>query len=379
MRIFQNLHYDFLGHRKLAYAISGTLILLGIISLLVRGLELGIDFKGGTEIALQFEKPISISGIRSAGGAMGLGKVEVKTFGSESGVLIRTEMQQVSKSNFANYIASIKNSINKLAPNSKFNVVDTTVNSVTFEFADHNLATKLNDDLFKVGFQTSLLSKETDNKAVIIRVGISDIIQQYLRSKLPDNHFSILKEDQVGPKIGKELKVDAVIAVVLSLLGILIYLAFRFKFIFAVGAVTALFHDVIITLGLFSMLYGMVSWLNLEISINVVAAFLTLVGYSINDTVVVFDRVRENLKIHKTGDLKENINEAISRTMPRTIITSFTTLLATFVLLIFGGDVLRGFAFTLFFGVIVGTYSSIFVASALVYEYATKKNKKVQF
>ena len=379
MRIFQNLHYDFLGHRKLAYTISGTLILLGIISLLIRGLELGIDFKGGTEIAVQFEKPVSISEIRTISNEMGLGKVEVKTFGGESGILIRTEMQQVSKTNFEGYIASIKNEINTLAPNSKYSVTDTKSNSVTFEFENHELAGKLNDDLFKVGFQTSLVSKEAENKSVIVRVGISDIIQQYMRDKLAGNHFTILKEDQVGPKIGKELKVDAVIAVFLSLIGILIYLGFRFKFIFAVGAVTALFHDVMITLGLFSMLYGMFSWLNLEISINVVAAFLTLVGYSINDTVVVFDRVRENLKIHKTGDLSDNINQAISSTMPRTIITSLTTLLATFVLLVFGGDVLRGFAFTLFFGVIVGTYSSVFVASTLVYEYAMKKHKKVQF
>jgi len=379
MRIFQHLNYDFLGHRKLAYTISGTLILLGIISLLIRGLELGIDFKGGTEIAVQFEKPVSISEIRTISNEMGLGKVEVKTFGGESGILIRTEMQQVSKNNFAGYITSIKNDLKTLAPNSKYSITDTTSNSVTFEFENHELAGKLNDDLFKVGFQTSLVSKEVENKSVIVRVGISDIIQQYMRAKLAGNHFTILKEDQVGPKIGKELKVDAVIAVFLSLLGILIYLGFRFKFIFAVGAVTALFHDVMITLGLFSMLYGMFSWLNLEISINVVAAFLTLVGYSINDTVVVFDRVRENLKIHKTGDLRDNINQAISSTMPRTIITSFTTLLATFVLLVFGGDVLRGFAFTLFFGVIVGTYSSIFVASTLVYEYAMKKHKKVQF
>jgi len=379
MRIFQNLHYDFLGHRKIAYIVSGTLILLGIISLLVRGLELGIDFKGGTEIAVQFQNPVSITEVRSASNEMGLGKVEVKTFGGETGILIRTEMQQVPKADFNSYILDIKNNITKLHKNAVLNVIDTTSSSITFEFGNHEIAAKLNDELFKAGFQTSLVSQEAENKAVIIRVGISDIIQQHLRAKFPNNGFNILKEDQVGPKIGKELKVDAVIAVVLSLLGILIYLGFRFKFIFAVGAVTALFHDVMITLGLFSMFYGMFSWLNLEISINVVAAFLTLVGYSINDTVVVFDRVRENIKIHKTAKLKDNINDAINSTMPRTIITSFTTLLSTFVLLIFGGDVLRGFAFTLFIGVIVGTYSSIFVASTLVQEYALKKNKKVQF
>jgi preprotein translocase SecF subunit len=156
-------------------------------------------------------------------------------------------------------------------------------------------------------------------------------------------------------------------------------LGFRFKFIFAFGAVAALFHDVLITLGLFALLYGLIPGLNLDIDLTVVAAFLTLVGYSINDTVIVFDRIRENLKIHKTRPLFEIINESISQTMSRTILTGGTTLLTVLVLLIFGGEVLRVFAFTLFFGIIIGTYSSIFVASTLVYEYATKYKKKVEF
>ena len=159
----------------------------------------------------------------------------------------------------------------------------------------------------------------------------------------------------------------------------MVYLAFRFKFIFAFGAVLALFHDVLITLGFYAILYNVIPGLNLEIDLTVVAAFLTLIGYSINDTVIVFDRVRENLKIHKTMPLLELLNASINRTMSRTILTGGTTLLSVTVLLIFGGEVLRAFAFTLFFGIIIGTYSSIFVASALVLEYATKYNKKVQF
>ncbi len=133
-----------------------------------------------------------------------------------------------------------------------------------------------------------------------VNIGIADWIKQNLRDKIKDNSFKVLKEDRVGPKVGNELKRDAVIAVFLSLVVILIYLAFRFKFIFAVTAVVALFHDVLITLGLYAALYGVIPGLNLEIDLTVVAAFLTLVGYSINDTVIVFDRVRENLKIHKT-------------------------------------------------------------------------------
>jgi len=200
-----------------------------------------------------------------------------------------------------------------------------------------------------------------------------------LRAEFSDNPFSLLKEEVVGPKVGEELKQDAVVAILLSLLVILVYLGFRFKFAFAIGAVAALFHDVIITLGVFSLLYGLIPGLNLEISVSIIAAFLTLVGYSINDTVIVFDRVRENLKIHKTAPIESNINAAINKTMSRTVITSLTTLFAVLVLLIFGGEVLRGFAFALFFGIIVGTYSSIFVASAFVLEYAQRWDKKIQF
>ncbi len=163
------------------------------------------------------------------------------------------------------------------------------------------------------------------------------------------------------------------------MIAILVYLGFRFKFIFALGAVTALFHDVLITLGLYSILYGLIPGLNLEITITVVAAFLALIGYSINDTVVNFDRIRENLKIHKTRPIDQIINDSINQTMSRTILTSGTTLVAVLVLIIFGGEVLKAFAFTVIVGVIIGTYSSIFVASSLVYEYAEKYKKKLEF
>jgi preprotein translocase SecF subunit len=145
------------------------------------------------------------------------------------------------------------------------------------------------------------------------------------------------------------------------------------------GAVVALFHDVLITIGLYAALYGIIPRLNLEIDLTVVAAFLTLIGYSTADTVIVFDRVRENLKVHKTMELETLINQSVNRTMSRTILTAGTVLMAIFVLLIFGGEVLRAFSFTLFFGTITGTYSSIFIASALVLEYANRAHKKVQF
>ncbi|MGE5354282.1 MAG: protein translocase subunit SecF, partial [Acidobacteriota bacterium] len=167
--------------------------------------------------------------------------------------------------------------------------------------------------------------------------------------------------------------------VFLSLVGILIYLAFRFKFIFAFGAVVALFHDVLITLGLYAALYNVIPGLNLEINLTVVAAFLTLIGYSVNDTVIVFDRVREYLKIHKSMPIEEAMNKAVNATMSRTVLTGGTTLMSVLVLFIFGGEVLRAFSFTLLFGIITGTYSSVFVASAIVLEYVNRTKGKIDF
>ncbi len=375
MNILDNLNIDFISKRKIAYIISGGLILLGLLSLATRGLELGIDFKGGTEIALKFDDPINISDIRAELEKLGLGNSEVKTFGGESGILVRTELQSVPSDIYNKVITSIQGSILKFEPNAQPTISDSSANSVTFNFAEVTMANSIESKLQNDGYQTSRL----DDTHLIVRVGIADWIEGALRSKMPNNHFVVQKEDIVGPKIGGELKQDSVISVILALAGIMLYLGFRFKFVFALGAVVALFHDVLITLGIFALLHGVIPGLNLEISISVVAAFLTIVGYSINDTVVVFDRIRENLKIHKTAQLADNMNDAINKTMRRTLITSLTTLFVVAVLLVFGGDVLRGFAFALTLGIIVGTYSSIFVANSFVYEYVQRTQKNIKF
>lgn len=379
MRIFENTNFDFLSKRRIAYIFSGTLIILGLLSLLFRGLELGVDFKGGSEIALEFEKPIEISNVRDLLNELGLGNVEVKTFGGETGILVRSELQQIPSELFPRVLSTIESIIEKNNPGLEYQLVDSTASSVTYQLPSADTLETVVDQLNNAGFQASLFSEEPTNRRIVVRVGISDWIQENLHESIPDNDFTVLKEDNVGPKIGNELKRDAVIAVLLSLIGILIYLGFRFKFVFAIGAVAALFHDVLITLGIFSLLYNVIPGLNLEISINIVAAFLTLVGYSINDTVIIFDRIRENVKIHKTAPIDDNINKAINRTIPRTIITSLTTLIVVGVLLFFGGEVLRAFAFTLFFGILIGTYSSVFVASPFVLEYARRSKKNIQF
>jgi len=379
MRIFQNLNVDFLGKRKLFYAISGALLLFGIINVIFRGLEFGVDFKGGSEIVLQFQKQVDISEIRNNVQNIGLADAEVKTFGGETGVLIRTELQEIPREIYPVIIDKIEKTINDNFPGFEKSVIDSSSSSVTYQFSNPDTTKKLLNILNNEGFDAVGASVEPDNREIIVSVGIADWIEENLREKMADNPFEILKEDKVGPKVGSELKEDAVIAIFLSLVVILLYLAFRFKFIFALGAVVSLFHNVLITLGLFSILYNVIPGLNLEIDLTIVAAFLTLIGYSINDTVVIFDRIRENLKIHKTVPLFDIINKSVSQTMSRTVLTGGTTLLTLLVLTIFGGEVLRAFAFTLFFGIIIGTYSSIFVAGALVYEYANRSQKKIQF
>lgn len=381
MRLFENINIDFLGKRKIFYVVSLILISLGLFTVVIKGLDYGIDFKGGTEVIVSFNKPVNLAEVRAAASQIGIGNVEVKTFGTTAeNVLIRTPLQEISKDQFDKLISAIRSTISEVIPDTLFSIKEQTTNSVVFTFPSPDTARMVTDHLLLKGFQAGLYSQEETNKDIIVRVGISDLIREGLKGKFKDYSFEVIKEDKVGPKIGKELRRDAVIAVLLSLIVILIYLGFRFKFVFGVGAVLALLHDVLVTLGFVSFFNGLLPGLNLEITQSVIAAFLTLVGFSVNDTVVVFDRIRENLKIHKTMDLKNLINMSINRTLSRTILTSGTVFLVILALLLFGGEVNRGFAFTFMIGIITGTYSSIYVASSIVYDWTMKRKKgKIEF
>ena len=250
MRLFGKTNIDFMGRRKLWYTVSATVILIGLVSVFVKGMDYGIDFLGGTELIVQFQEPAGIGEVRTAMDAIGFGKAEIKTFGSTRDILVRTVEQGEGNT-------------------------------------------------------------------------VGDKIRSGLKERFPRNPFIVLKEDKIGPKVGAELRRDAVYAVVASLIAIWIYVGFRFKFIYGVGAVAALFHDVLVTLGLVSICDGL---LNLEINQSMVAAFLTLVGLSVNDTVVIFDRIRENQKIFRSMPLKELMNKSLNETLSRTIITSGTIL-----------------------------------------------------
>ena len=277
---------NFVSKFKIANIASITIFILSAIFIVFKGLNYGIDFKGGTLIELRAEKKLETSSIRETLNLMDLGDVNVKKFGKDGDYLIKIEQKSNKNSNI---IGEIKK----------------------------NLSTNLNTN---VDFR---------------------------------------RVETVGPKVSSELLKSSIIAISLALAAMLFYIWIRFEWQFSIGSIIALFHDVIITLGIFS-------FLSLEINLSIIAAVLTIVGYSMNDTVVIYDRIRENLFKYTKISISDIANLSVNETLSRTIITSVTTLLALFSIYILGGEILRGFSFAMILGVIIGTYSSIFVASPIL-------------
>ena len=293
MRLFENADYDLIPNRRIGYVISGTLLVISIISLLTKGLALGIDFRGGMEFVVGNTTDINTADIRSVLVEPLENEPEVKRYG-DTGHLIR---------------------------------VSSTAGITTVE----------------------------------------NRILSTLRQQFPDHNVGIESTNVVGPRFAEDLKRGAIYAVLGALLVIFLYIMVRFEWRYSLGAVAALVHDVTITLGLFSVLAGIVPF-SVQIDQSIIAAFLTIVGYSLNDTVVVFDRVREYVNLFKTDPFEEVVNRSINATLSRTVVTSITTFIVVSILFFFGGEVLRGFSFALIVGVVIGTYSSIFVASPTIVE-----------
>jgi preprotein translocase subunit SecF len=287
MELFkQDKIYDFMSKRNFFVSISLILIILSIISMMTKGFNWGIDFKGGVEVQVRFEKKADLAKIRQLVSKEYPG-ASITTFGNPNEVLIRLSVKKAS--------TNVQNDVgNKIA-------------------------------------------------AILKPLGKVDI----------------RRVDIVGAKVGNELKEKGLEAFIFSIVGILIYVAFRFEWRFAVASVLALFHDTIISL-------GAVSFFHIETNLDVLAAILTLMGYSLNDTIVVFDRIREQVSGSKINDLALLINDAVSRTLSRTVLTSLTTFFVVLTLYLFGGEIIKPFSFTLLVGIIVGTYSSIFIASPLL-------------
>ncbi|HDP75914.1 MAG TPA: protein translocase subunit SecDF [Bacteroidales bacterium] len=313
---FQKVNIDFIGLRKKAHIFSGILISIAIISLAVRGLNPGIDFAGGRSYIVRFQNTVSTQEISKSLVAY-LGEApEVKTIGTSNQVKITT----------------------------KYKIDDT----------DPNVDNEV-DSLIYLGVKPFMSDGAT----------FSDFQHDYKQSSI-----------KVGPTIAHDIKRDAYIAILFALIVIFLYILIRFRYwSYGAGGVAALLHDSLITIGMFSVLYYRVPF-NMEIDQSFIAAILTIIGYSINDSVIVFDRIREYTELHPKRDRKENINNALNDTLSRTFSTSFSTLIVLIPMFFFGGEVIRGFIFALIFGVLIGTYSSLFIAAPISHDLEKRKDKK---
>ncbi len=369
MELFRNTNYDFLGKKWPFIILSLILTAAGLVSLALRGgPRYGIDFKGGALVTVGFAERPPVDKVRAA--LAGKLPVDVQEVYGNSGApqdIIGTDVRDDVALQAARQtiVDSLTATFGKAG--GKYNINAGGADA---------LADKLRDPLQAASIPMSdpqlhdltrnIIDYRTNHSGLIRNLdelrsapGVTPQILNVLKQVTYPEPFAVVKTEVVGPKIGAELQRKAILAVLYALGGMLVYIAFRFEWIYGAAAVIAVFHDTIITIGLFSLF-------NKEISLTVVAALLTLVGYSMNDTIVTFDRIRENLKIHRREGLEPLINLSVNQTLSRTVLTSGLTLLTALALFLFGGQVLNGFSFALVCGIIVGTYSSVFVASPIL-------------
>lgn len=307
----KDLKIDFLGRRRVAAIVSGVVILACIVSMVIQGINFGLDFTGGTLVEVRYEEQVSVDELREQLAAVGYEDTIVQYFGTSRDVMIRLPSDEGSGS-----------------------------------------AAQLSSEIIE-----TLRQPYSETLVESVEGGLQDC--QKSDGSVGDCFVQMRRVEFVGPKVGQELTDQGGLAMLYALIGILVYVAWRFEWRFAIGAVVALVHDVLITIGIFSIF-------QVDFSLAVLAAVLAVIGYSLNDTIVVFDRSRENFRKSRQGSAIEIMNRSINQTLRRTILTSLTTLLVVLTLLLFGGEVIWGFAFALLIGVLVGTYSSIFVASPVV-------------
>lgn len=383
MELFRNVNIDWLGKKWYLLGLSLIMLLIGGVSVVAKGFKLGIDFSGGTIIYVKFKEKPDLDKIRAAIDKARIGTSTIQRFDREekNEVLIRLDreikkeqIEPILRSSFdqdtSNKDLLDLNNLSRERLFSRLNELDPAIlkNAKSADEKEtfyRNLAQKIADYLKEVGV---IRNFDELKKIPEINEGILKTIRQnfYLGS------FSVIGLDSVGPTITRDLQRKARNTVLISLGLILVYVGFRFKFEYGLAAVIAVFHDVLVTLGLFSLT-------NKEISLNVIAAILTLVGYSVNDTVVIFDRVRENIGLMRRENLASIINTSINQTLSRTILTSGFTFLSAVSLLLFGGEVLNGFSFALTVGIITGTYSTLSIASPIVifwYNFIQKRERR---
>ena len=320
---FQNTKFKFMESKKYAYVISGIILLVGVVSLCVRGLNQGIDFSGGRNYVVKFDKAVSTEEVKSALAA---------SFDGDAPSVITIKSSEVD------------NSDSRVRISTNFKIEDQG------QDVDGEIETRLYNGL-----------------------------KSYLKPGTTQEQFAneyILSSQKVGPTVADDTKASAVVAITLSLLAIALYILLRFRNIaFSAGGVLALVHDSLVILGCYSLLYSVMPF-SMEIDQAFIAAILTIIGYSINDTVVIFDRVREYRGLYPNRETSSVFNDALNSTLGRTFNTSFTTLIVLIAIFIFGGESIRGFVFALLIGIFAGTYSSLFIASPIACSILKKKDKK---
>lgn len=379
MELFRNPNIDFLGKKWIFLGLSLVFTVAGLFSIFFwHHIPLGVDFKGGTLVYVKFQQVPNVDQIRKSLDAAGLHNARIQSYGPPANheVLIALEQKETSEAALDQGKVTI---IKALETQTEGNKVD--LNNIGYSSLQQYL---INKDPLRAGTDVEKTYGDIARAIVDFRDkqrggvlnSVSDIsgaapgaVVQAMQSDFFVSNFGVRNVEIVGPQVGKQLQRQAILATLYSLAGMLVYLWFRFELIYGVAAVVACFHDTIITIGMFSLL-------NTEISLTVIAAILTLVGYSMNDTIVVFDRIRENVKMLRRENLADIVNKSINQTLSRTVLTSGLTFLTVLSLFIFGGEVLHGFSLALVIGILIGTYSSIFIAAPMLVAYQNWRSEK---
>jgi preprotein translocase subunit SecF len=378
IEFFKEPNIDWMGKAKYFYALSGLLLLAGWTSVFLNhGLRYSIDFKGGTDVHVRFAQAPNIDQIRKGLTAQGLGNSEIQSISSgnlgakSNDILIFVEQKgqgdEALDTARAQVITAL-NSIYGVKDSSKpdFNAATPTSLAAILNANDPLHLSVNAGDRYQQLAKTILAYRDGNKGGVVTNFdelsgvdGVTPTVLATLKSNYALGGFTVMDVAVVGPKVGGELRRQAIFVTLYALAGMLVYIAFRFEWVYGAAAVLAVFHDVLITLGFFSLL-------KFEISLTVIAALLTLVGYSMNDTIVIFDRIRENNRLLRRESFAAVVNKSINQTLSRTILTSGLTFLTVLVLFLMGGQVLRAFSFALVVGIVVGTYSSFGIAAPLV-------------
>jgi len=378
VEFFRNTNIDFLGKKWYFLSFSLVFSVAGILSMLFwHGIPLGVDFRGGTLVYVKFVDAPNISAVRGDLDKVGLHNATIQRYGNpaDNEVVIKLDLKETSEADLDKGKNQILTALETNPVQGKQNIN----NSDRIGFTAVRDALLARDPVhaepaeYERQARRVLDSRDKEHGGVLrsldqLKGTVPDSVLDALKQDFYASNYGVKGGDIVGPQVGAQLRKQATLAVLFSLIAMLVYLWFRFELIYGVAAVVAVFHDTLITVGAFSLT-------NQEITLTVIAAILTLVGYSMNDTIVVFDRIRENVKLMRRESLAEIVNKSINQTLSRTILTSGLTFLTVLSLYLFGGEVLHGFSFALVIGILIGTYSSIAVAAPMLVAYTEWRSK----